>query len=178
MQVFTVVDLETTGGSPAADAITEIGAVRLREDGVIEAQFQTLVDPLRPIAGFVSALTGITDEMVAQSPTVEDVLPTFLEFARDSVLVAHNAPFDIGFLRAAASQCDIEWPLFHVVDTVTLARRTLHRGEVPNHKLATLASYFCVRVLPNHRALADARATADVLLALLNQQRATVGFGS
>jgi DNA polymerase-3 subunit epsilon len=166
-ELFTVLDLETTGGSTAADAITEIGAVRLYEDGRIDGVFHTLVNPMRPIGDFVSALTGITDGMLTDQPTVEVVLPEFLAFAADSVLVAHNAPFDIGFLRAAASQCDIDWPLTRVIDTVTLAREVLAPDAVPNHKLATLANYVGARIAPNHRALADAHATADVLLALL-----------
>ncbi|MDT4997378.1 MAG: polymerase subunit epsilon, partial [Pseudonocardiales bacterium] len=90
---FTVVDLETTGGSTASDGITEIGAVRVRGGDVL-GEFQTLVNPGTPIAPFVSVLTGITEAMVAPAPPIAAVLPAFLEFARGSVLVAHNAPFD------------------------------------------------------------------------------------
>ena len=99
---FTVVDLETTGGTPGSDSITEIGAVRVRT-GEVLGEFQTLVDPGVPIAPFVSVLTGITDSMVCAAPPHRAVLPSFLEFARGSVLVAHNAPFDVGFLRAACA---------------------------------------------------------------------------
>ncbi len=168
--VFTVVDLETTGGSPLADAITEIGAVRVLADGRIEGQFHSLVDPGRPIGAFVAALTGITDDLVAGQPGISTVLPEFLEFAHGSVLVAHNAPFDIGFLKAAASEHGQPWPLFQVLDTVTLSRELLSPGEVINHRLATLAAHFGARVTPNHRALADAYATTDVLLALLRRR--------
>jgi DNA polymerase-3 subunit epsilon len=174
MQLFTVLDLETTGGSVASDAITEIGAVRLFEDGRNAGVFHSLVNPLRPVDPFVSNLTGITDDMLADQPTVNLVLPDLLEFAAGSVLVAHNAPFDIGFLRAAASQHNIEWPLLRVLDTVTLARDVLAPGAVPNHKLATLAYYLGARTSPNHRALADAYATADVLVALLALQAARI----
>ncbi len=165
---FTVVDLETTGGSAAADAITEIGAVRVR-GGEVLGEFQTLVNPGAPISPFVSVLTGITDAMVADAPTATSVLPAFLEFARGSVLVAHNAPFDIGFLRAAAAAQQLGWPGFAVLDTALIARRVLSRDEVPNCKLATLAGYFRAATAPNHRALADARATVDVLHALLGR---------
>src|SRR5438105_7990281 len=132
---FTVVDLETTGGSNAADGITEIGAVRVR-GGEVQGEFQTLVDPGVPITPFVSVLTGITDAMVGGAPHISAVLPAFLEFARGSVLVAHNAPFDVGFLRRSAAELDIAWPGFAVVDTAVLARRVLTRDEVPNCRLA------------------------------------------
>jgi DNA polymerase-3 subunit epsilon len=165
---FTVVDLETTGGSSAADAITEIGAVRVR-GGEVSGEFQTLVHPGVSITPFVSVLTGITDAMVAGSPSIGGVLPAFLEFARGSVLVAHNAPFDVGFLRAACAAHGIAWPGFALVDTAILARRVLTRDEVPNCKLATLAAFFGATTSPNHRALADARATVDVLHALIGR---------
>ncbi|MCW2525846.1 MAG: DNA-directed polymerase [Pseudonocardiales bacterium] len=163
---FVVVDLETTGGSAGQDAITEIGAVKVR-GGEILAEFQTLVDPLRGITPFVSVLTGITDAMVIGAPTTDQVLPAFLEFAQGTVLVAHNAPFDIGFLKAACHAAGRPWPNHAVVDTAVLARRLLNRDEVPNCKLSTLAAFFRADTTPNHRALADARATVDVLHALI-----------
>jgi DNA polymerase-3 subunit epsilon len=163
---FTVVDLETTGGSSATDSITEIGAVRVC-GGEVLGEFQTLVDPGVSITPFVSLLTGITDSMVCGSPRIASVLPSFLEFARGSVLVAHNAPFDIGFLRAACAVHGIAWPSFAVVDTAVLSRRVLTRDEIPNCKLATLARFFHADTTPNHRALYDARATVDVLHGLI-----------
>jgi len=163
---FTVVDLETTGGSAMSDGITEIGAVRVR-GGEVLGEFQTLVRPAMPITPYVSVLTGITDAMVSDAPSIESVLPAFLEFARGSVLVAHNAPFDVGFLKASAAEHHHAWPAFAVVDTAILARRVLTRDEVPNCKLGTLARYFHATTTPNHRALADARATVDVLHALM-----------
>jgi DNA polymerase-3 subunit epsilon len=168
LTTFTVVDLETTGGSAGADAITEIGAVRLR-GGEVLGEFQTLVDPGVPITPFVSVLTGITDAMVHGAPSIASVLPAFLEFARGSVLVAHNAPFDVGFLRAACTANELPWPGFAVVDTAILARRVLTRDEVPNCKLGTLAAFFGADTTPNHRALDDARATVDVLHALIGR---------
>ncbi len=163
---FVVVDLETTGGSPAGAGITEIGAVKVR-GGEVLGEFQTLVDPGVPVPAFVARLTGITSSMVATAPRIEAVLPSFLEFARDAVLVAHNAPFDISFLKAACRAAEYEWPGNQVLDTVPLARRVVTRDEAPNHKLATLAALFRATVTPEHRALADARATVDVLHALL-----------
>ena len=165
---FVVVDLETTGGAPQSSAITEIGAVKVR-GGEVLGEFQTLVNPGGPIPAFISVLTGITTAMVVQAPRIEEVLPSFLEFARGAVLVAHNAPFDIGFLKAAAAQTHHPWPSPQVVDTVRLARAVVTRDEAPNHKLGTLAALFHATVAPDHRALSDARATVDVLHALLGR---------
>jgi DNA polymerase-3 subunit epsilon len=165
---FVVVDLETTGGAAHADGITEIGAVRVC-GGEILGEFQTLVDPQVAITPFVSVLTGITDAMVCGAPTVAATVPAFLEFARGSVLVAHNAPFDVGFLKAACARLALPWPGFAVVDTAVLARRVLTRDEVPNCKLSTLAQFFRAATTPSHRALQDARATVDVLHGLLER---------
>ncbi|MGZ4624162.1 MAG: DEDD exonuclease domain-containing protein [Blastococcus sp.] len=165
---FVVVDLETTGGSPADSAITEIGAVKIR-GGTVLAEFQTLVDPGQEIPPYISVLTGITSTMVAAAPRIGAVLPTFLEFARGAVLVAHNAPFDLGFLKAACAQNGLVWPAAASVDTAVLARRLLTRDEVPNCKLATLAPYFSATTSPTHRALDDARATVDVLHGLFER---------
>ncbi|WP_100350300.1 DEDD exonuclease domain-containing protein [Luteimicrobium subarcticum] len=168
---FVVVDLETTGAAVGDSGITEIGAVKVR-GGEILGEFQTLVDPGRPVPAFIARLTGITTAMVQGAPRIEAVLPAFLEFARGSVLVAHNAPFDVGFLKAAARAHGYAWPGFQVVDTVPLARRVVTREEAPNHKLSTLAALFRATVTPEHRALADARATVDVLHALLERHAA------
>ena len=163
---FVVVDLETTGGTPASSAITEIGAVKVR-GGEVLGEFQTLVDPGTPVPAFISALTGITTAMVRDAPRIDLVVPSFSEFIRGSVLVAHNAPFDIGFLKAAFAQSGHPWQGNQVLDTVRLARRVVLRDEAPNHKLGTLAALFGATVTPDHRALSDARATVDVLHALL-----------
>ncbi|HEX8497294.1 MAG TPA: DEDD exonuclease domain-containing protein [Actinomycetales bacterium] len=165
---FVVVDLETTGGSAAASSITEIGAVKVR-GGEVLGELQTLVNPGAPIPAFIAMLTGITDRMVREAPPIEAALPTFLEFARGSVLVAHNAPFDISFLKAAAAATGHPWPGFQVVDTAHLARQVLTREEAPNRKLSTLARLFRSPTTPDHRALTDARATVDVLHALLER---------
>lgn len=165
---FVVVDLETTGGSPSSSAITEIGAVKTRGGEVI-GEFQTLVDPGLPIPPMIVSLTGITDAMVTAAPTIEQVLPSFLEFLGDAVVVAHNAPFDVGFLKAACRRHGYKWPGNEVVDTVTLARRATTKEEAPNKKLATLARAFGTVVTPNHRALEDARATSEILHHMLER---------
>nr|WP_206037933.1 DEDD exonuclease domain-containing protein [Rhodococcus sp. HNM0569] len=165
---FVVVDLETTGGKPGEDAITEIGAVKIR-GGEIIGEMATLVDPGRAIPPYIVEITGITSAMIVGAPRIERVLPSFLEFARGAVLVAHNARFDTGFLRAAAARCGHDWPSFTVLCTVKLARRVLTRDEAPSVKLSNLARLFAVPTTPTHRALDDARATVEVLHALLER---------
>ncbi|MFV0634715.1 DEDD exonuclease domain-containing protein [Demequina sp.] len=165
---FVVVDLETTGTSPQDCAITEIGAVKTRGGEVI-GEFQTLVDPGGPIPPMIVALTGITDAMVVAAPRIGQVLPAFLEFLGDAVLVAHNARFDVSFLKAACAAEGYSWPRPEVVDTLTLARRATTKEEAPNKKLSTLARVFGTVVTPNHRALDDARATSEVLHGMLER---------
>jgi DNA polymerase III subunit epsilon len=169
---FVIVDVETTGWLPEEAGITEIGAVRIG-DGRPPLEFSALVNPGHPIPADIAALTGISDAMVSQAPPIGAILPGFLAFARGCVLTAHNAPFDIGFLTAACGDCRIPWPPFPVLDTAALARSVLDETEVPDCKLATLAGFFRARTRPCHRALADAKATADVLQGLLARLAAT-----
>jgi DNA polymerase III subunit epsilon len=159
---FAVIDLETTGWSPGVAAITEVAAVRVR-NGRRLGEFASLVNPGVPVPLGIEDLTGISDWMLAAAPRLPAVLPGLLDFADGCVLVAHNAPFDIGFLRAACAECGLAWPGFTVLDTVMLARQLMDPDEVPDCKLGTLAGFFRARTTPSHRALADARATADVL---------------
>lgn len=164
---FVVLDLETTGGS-GDDQITEIGAVKVR-GGQVVGEFQTLVNPQTQIPALIAVLTGITNHMVADAPRLSAVLPSLLEFLRGSVLVAHNAGFDVGFLKRACLAHGRDWPSPRVIDTVALARHVMLRDEVPNVKLATLAHHFHATTTPDHRALSDARATVDVLHGLLER---------
>lgn len=165
---FVVLDLETTGGSPTECQITEIGAVKVR-GGESLGEFQTLIDPGESIPAFISVLTGITDRMVASAPTIDAALPAFLEFIGDAVLVAHNARFDITFLKVNCERLGLPWPGNRVLDTVHLARQLVTRDEAPNHKLSSLARVFSTRVTPDHRALHDAQATVDVLHGLIER---------
>jgi DNA polymerase III subunit epsilon len=166
---FVVLDLETTGGSPhEGDGITEVGAVKVRAGEEI-GRFATLVNPGQPIPPFITVLTGITTAMVLPAPPIESVLPGLLEFLRSAVLVAHNAPYDVGFLKAACIRHGYTWPNPRILDTAALARRVLNRDEVPNRKLGTLAHYLRTEHQPSHRALDDALATVDVLHALIGR---------
>lgn len=164
--VFVVVDLETSGGSALAGAgITEMGAVKVCGGRVI-GEFQSLVNPGTPIPDYITELTGISFAMIQGAPSIENILPSFFEFLgspQANILVAHNASFDIGFLKAAATQHSYRWPRFKVFDTVALARAILKKDDVPDCKLSTLSEFFNAETSPNHRALDDARATVGVL---------------
>ena len=169
---FVIVDLETTGASPKKGAaITEIGAVKVRS-GEHLGNFESFVNPLSPIPEYITQMTGITDLMLAKAPVIDEILPAFLEFAgqhNEVIIVAHNAPFDLSFLKSAAKELDITWPKYKTLDTVTIARQVLTKEEVPTCKLQTLAAYFGTKAQPNHRALDDARATTEILHALLER---------
>ena len=168
---FVVLDLETTGGSPGLNAITEIGAQKV-QGGKVIGEFQTLINPGVPIPPFITVLTGITESMLLPAPKIDQVFPQFLEFLgseSETVLVAHNAQFDIGFLKAAANYLGYSWPRFQVLDTVRIARHVLSKDEVRNYKLETLSQFFKTSTNPDHRALHDVRATVDVLHGLIER---------
>jgi DNA polymerase III subunit epsilon len=164
---FVVIDLETTGGSPTNNRITEVGAVKVR-GGECLGTLQTFVNPGCAIPSSITVLTGITEAMVIPAPPIEQVLPTLLEFMGDAVVVGHNVRFDAGFLDAALERSGRDKLHHRRVDTCSLARR-LVRDEVPNCKLGTLAHRFSLAHQPSHRALDDALATADLLHVLLER---------
>ena len=169
---FAVLDLETSGGSPRLGAgITEIGVVKVK-GGEVLGTFQSFVDPGHSLPVFITQLTGISDEMLVSAPFIDEILPTLFEFlgsAEETVVVAHNSPFDLSFLKAASKTHEIQWPDYLTVDTARLARAVLDRDEVINCKLSTLAEFFGASTSPNHRALDDALATVDVLHGLIER---------
>ena len=169
---FAVLDLETSGGSPRLGAgITEIGVVKVK-GGQVLGTFQSFVDPGHSLPVFITQLTGISDEMLISAPFIDEILPTLFDFlgsADETVVVAHNSPFDLSFLKAAAKVHEMDWPDYLTVDTARLARAVLDRDEVINCKLSTLADYFGATTSPNHRALEDAMATVDVLHGLIER---------
>jgi DNA polymerase-3 subunit epsilon len=169
---FCVLDLETTGGSAADCEITEVGAVKYVA-GELVGTFNTLVNPGAPIPPTITVLTGITQAMVIDAPTIEEVLPSLLEFIGTAVIVGHNVRFDMSFLNAAAERLGYGRLPNPTSDTLGLARR-LVREETRGLNLQTLAAHFRSPVTPNHRALADARATAHVFWGLL-ERAGTIG---
>jgi DNA polymerase-3 subunit epsilon len=162
---YVVVDLETTGLRPGSSQICEIGAVLVQGFEVVD-EFETLVDPRVPLGATISALTGLTDRQLRGAPPASAAVRSFLAFAGDSVLVAHNARFDLAFLDRETERLTGSRLAAPVVDTVALARRLL-AGRVPRASLAQLSYFFGTSVQPCHRALPDAQATAEVLLALI-----------
>ncbi len=160
---FTVFDLETTGLSMSVDRITEIGAV-LVENGEIVDEFNSFVNPGIPIPPRITELTGITNQMVADAPKIDEALEKFLAFAKDSVLVAHNANFDCGFVRAAASRLGKEFNHTYM-DTVPLCSSAF--PQLRNVKLDTVAAFMGLGEFNHHRACDDARMLAKIFLPLL-----------
>ncbi len=149
---FVVFDIETTGLSPTACGITEIGAVLTKRGKVLE-RFSTFVNPGMPIPENIVELTGITDEMVADADPIEVVLPRFLEFIGDRMLVAHNAAFDTGFIRQACERCKLPFENPYL-DTVALSR--FMNPDLKKHKLDVLAKYYNLGEFNHHRACDDA----------------------
>jgi len=164
---FVVVDVETTGGSPASSSLTEVAAARYR-GGERIGTYQTLVRPDERIPPFITALTGISDAMVADAPRAGEMLPSLLEFVGGAVLVGHNLRFDLSFIDHALASTGRECLANATVDTLALARR-LVRDMVPDCKLGTLASHLRLTHQPSHRALTDVLATADLLHAMLER---------
>ena len=162
---YVVVDLETTGLRPGTCRICEIGAVRVRELELAET-FQTLANPGAPLGRAVASLTGLGDRELEQAPPAAEAVRRFLAFAGDAVLVAHNARFDLAFLDRETERLTGRRLAGPVVDTVSLARRVLD-GRIRRASLASLAHFFGTAARPCHRALPDATATAEILLALI-----------
>jgi DNA polymerase-3 subunit epsilon len=163
---YVVFDVETTGSAAGkGGAITEIGALKLVGGEVID-QFTTLVNPGRPIDPFVVRLTGITDRMVSDAPSISEVMPRFEEFVEGCVLVGHNVHFDCSFVTAARGGSPLP---NEVLDTLKLARSLV--PGLKRYRLSALVSHFGVRQAPNHRALSDAAATTDVFRKLLKLLR-------
>ncbi|MFR2491987.1 MAG: PolC-type DNA polymerase III, partial [Coprococcus comes] len=157
---YVVFDIETTGFSAVTDRIIEIGAVKV-EDGKITDKFSTFVNPKRPIPFRITELTGITDEMVIGSLDIETILPQFIEFIGDAVLVAHNASFDVGFIEQNCKRQKIEAD-FTYVDTVALARVLL--PALNRFKLDTVAKALNISLENHHRAVDDAGCTAEIFV--------------
>lgn len=163
-QTFVVFDLETTGFSNKNDKITEIGAVKVKNFEIVD-RFNELINPEKDISYKVQELTGITNDLIKDKPTIEEILPKFMEFVGDSVLVAHNAEFDIGFINQKCKEMDIEFKN-KSVDTLMLARILL--PHLKRFKLNNLTKELGVALYNHHRAVDDAAATAQIFIKFLD----------
>jgi DNA polymerase-3 subunit epsilon len=163
---FIAFDLETTGTLPGVDRIVEIGAVRFI-DGEVEAVFSTLVDPLRPIPPGASRVNGITDDMVAGKPKIEDLLDPLTEFCGEDLLIAHNAVFDYGFLNAEYVRHEKRTPRGVVLDSYPMAKKVF--PGLANYKLGTLVQHLGIDAKGFHRAEADATYCAQLLLKMIGK---------
>ncbi len=162
---YVVFDFETTGAKTPPCRVTEIGAYRV-SGGKITDEFHTLINPESPIPFFITQLTGISDRMVRYEPKFRDVASDFLDFIGDSVLVAHNANFDMRFLNHEISLIHGDYRVANPhLCTVQLSRKLL--PHIENHRLNTVANYFSVALVNHHRAAEDARATAHIFINLL-----------
>lgn len=165
-QLYVVVDLETTGGHLPYHRITEIGAVKVK-NGIVVDSFQTLINPERHISREISALTGITNEMVKDAPKFREVADSFQEFSKDCIFVAHNVNFDYGFLQSEFERIEQKF-VRPFVCTKVLMRK--HYPGLNSYGLKNLCSYFNIPLVNHHRAFADAEAAAG-LLRLINAKR-------
>ena len=167
---FVAFDIETTGMSARNDRIVEIGAVRFRADGSEIGEFQCLIHPGRAIPYAVTRIHGITDQMVRDAPREADVLPEFLRFlgdTRQTILMAHNASFDVGFLETAIRRAKLEQPGHDVLDTVIFARRRY--AGLPSYSLGALARSLGIVNARAHRGLSDAMALKDLFRRLIER---------
>lgn len=168
---FVAFDLETTGLNPRSDGITEIGALRV-EYGKITGTFEQLVNPRRPIPPEVVRLTHITDEMVAFEPGIEEVLPKFLEFIGEDVFVAHNAPFDVGFLKVQCDRLGLQLPE-NSADSVEVAHRCW--PGLSTYRLGSMAQVIGFEMRTAHRSLADTEALAALVNTAVRNERVPIG---
>jgi len=171
---FVVVDVEATGAKTPPNRLIELGAYRIRGGRIVD-KFLSLVNPEIPIPRFVASLTGISNDMVKRAPVFAEVAPQWLNFVSDSVLVAHNAPFDTSFLNHEISRV---YPEHRMVNshlcTVRLSRRAF--PDLSNHRLETIATHFSIPIVSRHRAGSDALATAEIFLVLLTELEETHGI--
>jgi len=171
---FVVVDVEATGAKMPPNRLIELGAYRIRGGRIVD-KFVSLVNPEIPIPRFVATLTGISNDMVRDAPMFAEVAPKWLDFVSDSVLVAHNAPFDTSFLNHEISRV---YPGHRMVNphlcTVRLSRRAM--PDLANHRLDTIATHFSIPIASRHRAGSDALATAEIFILLLTALEETHGI--
>ena len=171
---FVVVDVEATGAKTPPNRLIELGAYRIRGGRIVD-KFLSLVNPEIPIPRFVASLTGISNDMVKNAPVFAEVAPQWLDFVSDSVLVAHNAPFDTSFLNHEISRVYVNHRMVNPhLCTVRLSRRAF--PDLSNHRLETIAQHFSIPIASRHRAGSDALATAEIFIVLLTELEETHGI--
>lgn len=158
LKSYIAFDLETTGLNPQENEIIEIGALKVREGKVVD-RFMEFIHPLSPISSAISELTGITNDMVATARSCEQVIPDFLEFCEDDVLIGHNVMFDYSFTKCSASKCGLPFEK-NGLDTLKIARK-VHK-DFPSKSLGALCDYYHIENKSAHRAYHDALATAKL----------------
>ena len=158
LKSYIAFDLETTGLKPQENEIIEIGALKVREGKVVD-RFMEFIHPLSPISSAISELTGITNDMVATARSCEQVLPDFLDFCEDDVLIGHNVMFDYSFTKCSASKCGLPFEK-NGLDTLKIARK-VHK-DFPSKRLGALCDYYHIENKSAHRAYHDALATAKL----------------
>ncbi len=161
---YTVVDIETTGLSPKNNEIIEISALKIRDNKVAE-EFSTLVKPEQSVNSFINNLTGISDEMLENAPKIDKVLPEFIAFAGDDVLLGHNVKFDMGFLNANCLRILNTRLPNKSLDTCKIAKMIC---PLKNHKLKTIAKFYNISTAGHHRALNDCYITYEIYNKLMN----------
>lgn len=170
---FIAFDLETTGIMPGVDRIVEIGAVRF-VNGEVDAVFSTLVDPMIPIPAGASAVNGITDDMVAGKPKIEECLGGLTEFCADDVLVAHNAAFDTAFLLSDYRKFEVRTPRGLILDSYPMAKKIF--PGLANYKLGTLVQHLQIDAHGFHRAEADATYCAKLFIKIMERVTGAAGM--
>lgn len=156
---YTVIDIETNGLNSAIDDIIELSAIRVRKDKSVKT-FSKLIKPQRPVGSFISRLTGISNSMLSNEPSIEEVLPEFLDFIGKDIVLGHNVNFDINFIYDKSIKHFNKAFSNSFVDTLKIARKL--KLDCANHKLKTLADYYQIKQGRMHRGLEDCRITFEV----------------
>ncbi len=155
---YTVVDIETTGLSPSRDEIIEISALKVRS-GQIYDEFSKLIKPKTKINSFITHLTGITNEMVISAPAINEILPEFINFVSNDIILGHNVKFDLNFIRTNLENCGFASLLNQSMDTMILGRKYC---KLKSHSLKNLAIHYNVSIAGHHRALNDCHITHNI----------------
>ncbi len=167
--IYTVFDIETTGLSINFDKIIEIAAVKIQNNHIID-EYQTYVNPQREISMFITRITSIKDTDVAEAPLIDTVINEFHEFSKGTILVAHNAHFDVGFIEKEYKDHNINYDTLSYIDTLSIARNCYSK-DLKRFNLKAVARHFKVELTQHHRAIYDTRATADIFLHMLRDAR-------